>query len=290
MALDPNIRSAFCMSAAMALFTMGDALSKAVLGSMQAGEVLLIRGIFATLLLLLISWKRGALRRDNWSFHPMLLLRVAGEAASAICFLLAISMLPLANVVSIMQVLPLVVTLGAALFYKEAVGWRRWLAIMAGFVGVIVILYPDLAAFNLFALAALFAVMFCAIRDLATRRIPLATSSLFVATATSVGVTLTGGMLTVTFGSWPYPTFQQTVLLLVASVLLVTGYQLIVTSIRMGEMTFVAPFRYTNLLCGTLIGIFVFGERLNFPTVLGSFLIIASGSYAFYREYRRSKL
>ena len=102
--------------------------------------------------------------------------RASAKCWRTVTFLIALAQLPIANVSAVLQALPLAVTMGAALIYGETVGWRRWLAIAAGFAGVAIIVRPGLEGFSAYSLVALVCVGFCAVRDLATKRIPQADS------------------------------------------------------------------------------------------------------------------
>src|SRR5690606_19201343 len=136
----------------------------------------------------------------------MVALRVVGELAATVLFLIALSRMPLANISAVLQALPLAVTMGAALFFGETVGWRRWLAIAAGFTGVMIIVRPGLEGFNAYSLLALVCVLFCAVRDLATKQIPAEVPSLLVSTITSAAITFVGALLIAPFGGWtPIP-------------------------------------------------------------------------------------
>src|SRR5262249_60068414 len=140
------------MVVGMASFTMNDAITKAVSSEMNFGQVMLVRGMFATVLIAALAFHRGALGSLRTSMMKPVALRVAAEVGGTMAFLTAIVNLPLANTAAIFQALPLAVTLGAALFLGEAVGWRRWLAISAGFVGVLGIIRPGFAGFTQFSL------------------------------------------------------------------------------------------------------------------------------------------
>ena len=159
------------MAASMAGFTMNDAITKAVSSEMNFGQVMLVRGLFATVLIAALALHQRALRPLRTLMMKPVVLRVAGEVGGTILLLAAIVNLPLANATAILQVLPLAITLGAALTFGEPVGWRRWLAIAAGFIGVLIIVRPGIE-FNQFSLFALVSVIFCAIRDLATKQYP----------------------------------------------------------------------------------------------------------------------
>ena len=166
------------MSVSMAAFTLNDALVKAVSEHMNMGQVMLIRGVFATLFLLALGWYRGALGGLRNTLHPTVGLRTIGELGGTLFYLIALANLPLANVSAVFQALPLAVTLGAVLFLREPVGWRRWVAILVGFFGILVIVRPGLEGFTIYSLITLVCVLFCALRDLSTTRIPHSVATL----------------------------------------------------------------------------------------------------------------
>jgi drug/metabolite transporter (DMT)-like permease len=130
------------MIAAMAVLTMNDAIVKAVSAEMNFGQIMLVRGVFATMLIAALALHQRALRPLRTVMMKPILLRVAGEVGGTILLLVAIVNLPLAHATAILQMLPLAITLGAALVFGEPVGRRRWLAIGAGFVGALIIVRP----------------------------------------------------------------------------------------------------------------------------------------------------
>jgi drug/metabolite transporter (DMT)-like permease len=284
LSLSPNLRGAMFMAVSMAGFTMNDAITKAVSENMTMAQIMLVRGGFATLLIGAIAWHRGALRVPAGALDLMFVLRVCGEVFATLCFLTALAHLPLANVSAILQALPLGVTMGAALIFSEPVGWRRWLAIGCGFVGVLIIVRPGLEGFSIYSLFALACVFFCVVRDLATKRISDRVPSLFVTTATAAAVSVIGGMLLVPYGGWQPVASVDWLLLLGAAALLVVGYQFIIMAMRLGEISYIAPYRYTALLWAMLLGFLVFGDVPDGAMTLGALVIIASGLYTLYRE------
>jgi drug/metabolite transporter (DMT)-like permease len=272
------------MAASMAGFTMNDAITKAVSAEMNFGQVMLVRGLFAIVLIAALALHQRALRPLRTLMMKPVVLRVAGEVGGTILFLAAIVNLPLANATAILQVLPLAITLGAALTFDEPVGWRRWLAIAAGFIGVLIIVRPGVEGFNQFSLFALVSVIFCAIRDLATKRIPAAIPSLFVTLLTTVSVTIAGAAILVPLGGWTPPSGRALALLAFAATLLLIGYQCIIMALRTGDISAAAPFRYSALPWAMLLGYLVFGNRPDAMMVTGAAIIVLSGLYAFYRE------
>ena len=136
------------MAVSMAAFTTNDSITKVVSSEMNFGQVMLVRGVFAILLVAAFAWHQGALRPLRTLMQKPVALRVFGEIGGTISFMAALAHLPLANTSAIFQALPLAITLGAALIFREPVGWRRWSAIVVGFIGVLIIVRPGLAGFS----------------------------------------------------------------------------------------------------------------------------------------------
>ncbi|MBZ9854617.1 DMT family transporter [Mesorhizobium sp. CA13] len=284
MPLSPNLRGALFMVVAMAGFTLNDAITKYSSQSMNMAQVMLIRGAFASLFVGLLAWQRGALVRPRSMLQPLVALRVLAEAGATVTFLVALAHLPIASVSAVLQALPLAVTMGAALVFGEAVGWRRWLAIAVGFAGVLVVVRPGFDGFSMFSLVALASVACCAVRDLATKRIPQAIPTLLVSTATALAMTVVGALLLSPMGGWTPMTGKATALLALAAVLVLIGYQFIIMAMRSGEISFIAPFRYTALLWSIVLGLLVFGDVPDMTMIIGASTIVGSGLYALYRE------
>lgn len=284
MALSPNLRGALFMVISMAAFTVNDAIAKFVSDSMNMAQVMLVRGVFASMLVGVIAWQSGALIQLRHAFDSMVMLRVAGDAAGTLTFLLALQHLPLANVSAILQALPLAVAMGAALFLGEGVGWRRWLAISVGFIGVLIVVRPGVEGFSVHSLLVLACVLFCAVRDLATRRIPEAIPSLLVSAVTSIAITILGAALLPAMGGWTPMQPSMVLYLALAAVLVLIGYQFIIMAMRVGDISFIAPFRYTALLWAIALSIVIFGDFPDSAMIMGSAIIVASGLYTLYRE------
>ena len=272
------------MVVSMAGFTANDAITKTMTGAMNAGQVMLVRGFFATALIALLAWHQGALRKPAHVLDRTLAVRTFCEVAATVSFLFALAHLPLANVSAVLQALPLAVTMGAALVFGETVGWRRWLAIAAGFAGVTIIVRPGFEGFSAYSLLALLCVVFCAIRDLATRKIPTDIPTLLVSTMTASAVAASGALLIVPLGGWTPMTGGEVGALACAAMLLLVGYQFIILAMRSGDISFIAPFRYTALLWAILLGYLVFGDVPDKAMIAGAAIVVGSGLYALYRE------
>lgn len=272
------------MSVSMAGFTINDTLVKLASAEMNMGQIMLVRGFFASVLIGTLAWHQGALKTPRFILHPLVAVRALGELGGTVFFLIALAHLPIANVSAVLQALPLAVTMGAAMVFGEGVGWRRWLAIAAGFAGVMIIVRPGFEGFNIYALSALLCVAFCAVRDLATRRIPDTVPTLLISTVTACVVAICGAFLIAPLGGWTPMRPGAVGLLASAAVLLLFGYHFIISAMRGGDISFIAPFRYTALLWAILLGFLVFGDIPDMAMIAGATIIVGSGIYTLYRE------
>jgi drug/metabolite transporter (DMT)-like permease len=271
----------------MAGFSASDALSKSVVAYMNAGQLMCLRGLITSILVYLIARKMGALRSLRVVLKPMVIVRVVCEMLAAVTYITALGMMPIANASAILQSLPLVVTFGAALFFREPVGWRRWSAIAVGLVGVIVIIRPGPEGFTAAALLCVASVLVTAGRDLATRSVDPEIPSLMITVVTAVSVSIVGALLIPLLGGWKTVSATSLSHIALAAVLVLVGYQSVILAMRTGEISFVAPLRYTSLIFSALLGFFFFAEIPDRWTLIGAAVIIASGLYTFYREAKR---
>lgn len=286
-----NIKGALLMAASMAAFVSNDALIKLASEEASLFQALLLRGLAATAILFAIAlWRRELRVRVAPDQRRILALRLVGEVGATLCFLTALFNMPLANATAILQSLPLAVTLGAAVFLREPVGWRRWSAIAVGFLGVLIIVRPGSEGFNAYSLSALGAVCFVVLRDLSTRRLDAKVPSILVALLTSIAITVLGAVMTPLTGAWRPLSGETLGLLMGAAAFLIFGYLFSVMTMRVGEVAFVAPFRYTVLLWAVILGIVLFGDYPDAWTLTGGAVIVGSGLYTFHRERRRRTL
>ncbi len=278
------------MAVAMAGFSVNDAVAKYLTTQMNFGQVMLLRGLFACVLIGALTAHQGASRSVRVVLVVPVALRICGEIGGSALFLAAVSYLPLANVTAIVQSLPLAMTVGAVLLLGEPVGWRRWMAIAAGFVGVLVIVRPGAEGFSQYTLLALLSVAFYAMRDLVTKKIPADIPALFVSFLTTVAVTLVGALLMVPLGGWSALSGPSLGLLALAAVMTLIGYQCTILALRVGDISAVAPFRYSQMLWAMLFGYLVFAEVPDHAMVIGATVIVLSGIYTFHRERVRNRL
>ncbi|MEL6206728.1 MAG: DMT family transporter [Pseudomonadota bacterium] len=286
MKLSENARGALLMVGSMTAFTLNDACMKGLAGDIPLAQAIVLRGIGTTILLYGLARAMGQLsfrlgRRDA----ALLALRTATEIGAAFFFLSAVFNMPLANATAILQVLPLAVTLTGALVFREPLGWRRLTAIAIGFVGVMLIVRPGADGFTIYSVYALAAVGLVTVRDLAARRMSAALPSLTVAFVNAAGVTLAFS-IGAAFEPWAPVSGRSAVLLVGAMVWVLAAYVLSVTAMRVGELSVVAPFRYTSLVVALLVGLVAFQEWPDAVTLAGASLVVATGIFTLWREGR----
>ena len=289
MKLTDNVFGAIFMAIGMLSFTVNDALMKFLFQTISVEQGMFMRGLVSVPLLAVIAYFRKSLFISiDWRNWRVILIRAFAELASTMLFLNALAQMPLANVSAILQSLPLTVTMFAAMCFGEAVGWRRWSAILVGFIGVLIIIRPGSDGFNEYAVLALVAVGFITLRDAITRRLDRSVPSLFVAFVSAIPVFLFGGAMTVTTG-WTPVSWSMGIIVTVAAISISCGYLFAVMAMRSGDVSFVAPFRYTGMIWAILFGFLLFGNLPDQMTILGTCIVIGMGVYAFHRERVRQK-
>ena len=281
--MQDNTRGALLMIGSMACFVVNDACIKAAGQDLPLFQILVIRSIAASIMIWMLARAIGALRWDlpgrDWGW---IALRSLAEAAAAYFFLTALINMPIANATAILQVLPLSVTLGAALFLNEPIGWRRMLAIAAGFAGMLLIVRPGPDGFSLYSGYALVAVLCVTARDLAVRKLSSEVPSMTVALIGSMAVLGFSTIMSLTI-DWQPVSFGSGALIAGASLFIIGGYVFSVWVMRMGEVSFVAPFRYTSLVWALIVGLIVFGDWPDGLTLLGAGIVVASGVFTLIR-------
>ncbi|WP_085909204.1 DMT family transporter [Kiloniella majae] len=281
-----NLRGALLMSLGMAAFIGNVTLMKLVSFELTLFQAIFLRGCCAAVVLGGAAYYRKELFVTlTGADAKVLTIRVIGEIGASLCYFMALFNMPVANVTAILQALPLVVTLGAAVFLGETVGWRRYGGIALGFVGVLIIVQPGTDGFSVYSLWALASMLSVALRDLATRKISSNLPSLFVAFVTMVVVTLVCALLLPTM-EWKEVKGDTVGLLLGAAVFIMLVHITLIRAMRVGEVAFVTPFRYTVMIWALLVGYFIFDEAPDTATVIGCSLLIATGLYSFWRERR----
>jgi drug/metabolite transporter (DMT)-like permease len=283
-----NRRGVLAMSAGMASFVANDALVKTVSESLPSGQLIFLRGIFASVLLLAVLAAMGLLRNIPLLWDRRVVLRAFLDACATLTYLTSLFHLPIGNATAINMATPLFITLFAVIAFHEQVGAARWVAIATGFTGVLLVVQPSGAAFNAYALLCLGGTLLHASRDLITRTIDRRIPSLLVTFSTAIAVTLLSGLWSLR-QDWRPASWHDLGLLATASVFLSIGYFLLTIAMRAGEMSVIAPFRYAGLLFALLLGFVVWGDVPNALAWAGIALLVGAGLYVLHGERSRAR-
>ncbi|WP_289084966.1 DMT family transporter [uncultured Sulfitobacter sp.] len=279
------LRAILFMTASMACLALSDLFIKLSAQSLPPGQVMFFLSLGGTLLFMLIAALRGIPLVSPAFWHPTVMSRNLAEVLAALGMVTGIAWTPLPMVAAIMQTTPLLVTLGAALFLGDPVGWRRWSAILVGMLGVLLVIRPGMDSFQALSLLAVLGVLGLSLRDLATRRVPKSTSTFQLSFLAFLALVPASLLFMLGTGTAFAPmTGVQWLFMGAALTTGMVAYYGIVAAMRIGEISFVTPFRYARLLFAMVVGITIFGERPDLLTYVGATIIVASGIYTVWRE------
>ena len=283
------LRAGFYMVAAMACFILNDTCIKIIGTSLPLGEIISIRGVLSVLVIAVICAHQGVLGSATQVFTPKVIARSLLDVAGTFMFLTALRHMPIANLTAILQSVPLAVVLVSVIFLKEKVGLRRTAAIVAGFIGVVLIVRPTPSTFTVYEVMALGIVFTLAFRDLITKRIAAHIPTFIIALANASFVAL-GGTAFGLYQGFQGVALWQFGLLCAAALLLASGYMFMVSTLRLGDLSGTAPFRYSNVIFAIILGMAIFGEFPDAISYAGMALIIAAGLYAAHREAKLNRI
>lgn len=285
-----NVNGILLVVGAMAAFALEDMFIKHLSVTVPTGQIMVLLGLSCGLVFvgMAVFTRKRIFDAAAWQTLP--LIRALCEGFGAVAFVTALSLVDLSTVAAVFQAMPLVVTMGAALFLGEQVGWRRWSAIGVGFIGVLLIIRPGLDGFQPETLFVVASVVAIAARDLITRRLDVRVASAVVAMQAYGAVTIAGFVL-ISMAGQPVVALNQAQFgpFLGAIGFGVLGYYGIVSAMRIGDASALTPFRYTRLVFSIAAGMLMFGERPDMMTVAGASLILGSGLYTFLRERRLAR-
>ncbi len=284
MKLSDNMYGAVLMAGSMAAFATNDAFLKQIGDAMPFSQIVVLRGILATgLMAVLTVWMRQFSFRYSRHDWFIVLLRSAADIATTWFFLSALFVMPLANLHAILQALPLTVALAAAVFLRERIGWQRLLAILVGFVGVVLIVRPGPEGFSAGAFYGMGAVAMITLRDLASRQLSADVPSMGVSFITSLLVTLFFAAYGVA-ETWQPVTPSAAISITFSALAVFFGYLFSLMTMRVGDVGYTAPFRYTGLIWALILGWLFFGDWPDGMTLLGAGIVAATGLFTLYRE------
>ncbi|MCS6878552.1 MAG: DMT family transporter [Geminicoccaceae bacterium] len=278
-----NLEGALVMAGAMTAFTVNDTFVKLLAERLPIGQIMTLRGLAVLPLLLLLLRAQAGRLALHACLEPWVLARAAAETVTSWLFLASIAALPLADAMVLFFSAPILLTVAAALFLREPVGWRRWSAVLVGFAGVALAAAPA-GNWTPAVLLPLASATTSVLRDIVTRRIPTAVPTAAVSIATASTVALSG-FASLPWG-WPVPSAGEAALLVLCAVLLAAGYQGFVHAVRTAELSVVSPIRYVSVPISMITGYLFWRHLPNARMVAGAFLIVGSGLFILWRAHR----
>ncbi|MFN4056985.1 MAG: DMT family transporter [Roseinatronobacter sp.] len=282
-----NLRGALFITLAMFGFAIEDMFIKIMADAIPVGQILLMLGLGGA-----VVFGTKAHRAGGQILSPALLTRPVMvrnlcELVGTIGFVLSFVLASLATASAILQATPLVVTLGAVLFLGEKVGWRRWSAIAVGFAGVMLIVRPGTAGFEPASLFAIIGVLGLAGRDVSTRLVPRNISSAQISTW-AFAMLVPAGLFLMAAMRTPLilPDAMTSIIYVLTLGIGVLSYSALVAAMRVGDLSFVTPFRYTRIVFALVVGLVIFGEQVDAIMLLGATMVVGAGLFTWWREAR----
>ena len=303
---DSPIQGILLVALGMTLFSLQDVIIRWIGSSYPAFEIVFIRGCVALIPIGAMVWFSGGFGTLRTDYPVLNVLRGALAMLSYTAYYMAIMAMPIAEATAIFFMSPLLVTLFSALFLKEPVGFRRWAAVIVGFVGVLVIVRPGARLFDPVVVLPLVAAFTYAASSILTRRIGRAQTgasmafyamAVFVVLSGTLGALIGDGRcasfehpsIAFLFRAWSLPETLDFLLICVCGLIAAVGFFCLAQAYRIAPASSIAPFEFVAMPLAMLWGLLVWAEIPSPTTVLGVMLIIGSGLYILNREAVRNR-
>ena len=277
-----TVKGMLCMVAGTLLLTSQDGITKWLTADFHAGEILFYRGIWMFPVLAILIHRNGGMKTLRLKQPSGVILRGMAALTASVFVTVSLMRLPLAETMALVFIAPLLLTASSPFLLREEVGWQRWMAVLVGFAGVLLIIQPGPDGFNSWVIFALLAALGSASRDIITRRLGTHDSAATVMFYTSI-IALIAGAVTLPFGThWPDP--GQWGLFILGGIMVTFAHLLIVMSLQMAAAAVVSPLKYLSLVWSALIGFMVWGDIPGPMKMTGAALVVLAGLFIFYRE------
>jgi drug/metabolite transporter (DMT)-like permease len=280
-----NAKGIVLMLFSMAAFALGDTFVKRSGSFLSPAQIMFFLISGGLILFALIAVAKGENLKEPRAFAPVLLLRYCTEMIGLLGMIMALTAVPLSIVGAVTQASPILVAVGAAIFLRETVSWRRWSSIAIGFCGVVLVIQPWGESLDYAVLWAVLALVGFSVRDLVTRLTPPDIASASLATFTMVAALPFTATWVLFTGEKFFPAEINWIIVGCMVILGSVGYLLLITSLRLGELSAIMPFRYSRIVFLLIFGVLFFGESPSLSMLLGSALVIVSGIYLMWREH-----
>lgn len=267
--------------------TTSDAATKWLTESLPIGEILFVRALVVSIVIGLIVWRYGSVGGLRIGRFRNIGARSILAVFSTFLIVSSLARLPLSEVIAILFVGPLFVAMLATPLLGERVSVHRWLAVLIGFTGMLIMVRPGTAGFQIATLLPVVAALVAATRDIVTRRISTAETSIAILFYSMVALTL-AGLATAPFGWQPMDGGELAIVIL-AGLLFGLGHYFIIEGYRYAEASVVSPYRYANLIWAALLGFILWGEIPSIWVLAGTPLVVGSGLYILLHERSRRR-
>ena len=279
-----NSKGIFLMIISMASFAVGDTFVKISGAFLSPAQIMFFLIAGGLIIFAIIAKFKGENLLDRRAFSPILLIRYCAEMVGLVAMIIGLTKIPLSVVGTVTQASPILVAAGAVIFFKEVISWRRWTSIFIGFVGVVLVIQPGGQNLNYAVIWAVIALVAFSIRDLVTRLTPPDIPSSSIATFTMIAAFPFTTAWVFLSGEKFFPPGIDWAVVSSMIILGSFGYLLLITSLRLGELSAIMPFRYSRIVFLLILGVLVFGERPTASMLIGATLILISGVYIMWRE------
>jgi S-adenosylmethionine uptake transporter len=265
----------------MLMFALNDVMGKWLVSTYSVGQVVLIRSAAALIVLAPFIWFNGPRKIVAVDRPWTQAARVVLSTAEVFAFYFAVVYLPLADVMSFYMAGPIYVAALSHLLLGEKVGWRRWMAILLGFCGVLIMLKPSSAAFSLSSGFALVGSISFAFAIILNRRLR-GTSDTNLVTWQTIGTLLVGGVLSI--GAWQTPSALDFGAMLLLGIVSCGAHLMITRALKLAPASTLAPLHYTLLLWAVVFGLVFFGDVPGPRILIGSGIVVLAGLFIFHRQ------
>lgn len=283
-----NLKAALFVVIAMSMITTNDAIIKHITEVFNVGQIMFLRGALICVIFACVMRVRGQPVFQRRSLHRWSLFRALFELCATLFFLTGLSLLPIAVASTLGFSSPIFLALLAAVVLKEKVGLERWFVILLGFGGVLLITNPFAAGASWAVIFPLVCAFFVALRDIAIRYVPNDLPSTQVA-FTNAWVVMIGGGLYSIYQGWGEADAQWYLWFIALGIALYSGYLCLIIGSRLGELSFIGPFKYISILLAILYGYLIWDETPTLTMLAGATIIVISGIILLSSEKRRAR-
>jgi drug/metabolite transporter (DMT)-like permease len=283
-----NLKAALFVVIGMSMITTNDAIIKHITEVFNVGQIMFLRGALICVIFACVMRLRGQPVFQRRSLHRWSLFRALFELCATLFFLTGLSLLPIAVASTLGFSSPIFLALLAAFVLKEKVGLDRWLIILIGFGGVLLITNPFAAGASWAVIFPIVCAFFVALRDIAIRYVPNDLPSTQVA-FTNAWVVMIGGGLYSIYQGWGEADLQWYLWFIALGIALYSGYLCLIIGSRLGELSFIGPFKYVSILLALLYGYLIWEETPTLTMLAGAVIIVISGIILLSSEKRRAR-